>query len=423
MLVRQLAEEVPERYRLLPAIADHDEARVAAASDMGRRRAVADVSDIFGGFRIDSLAQAIDVNRCAVFDVDKAFLESLDTSSVVNRLLTMEVTPSRIRLADGTRGERIAAHDRVVRMAPSDGPARIRLAALASALEQGVTAIVNDAAVALPTGLVRVCHQIGRVLGTAAQVNMYISEREAPGFGVHWDDHDVIIVQGIGRKRWEVFAPLALSPVKDRVGRDSCGAKVLSTILEPGSALYIPRGWPHQVSGFPGSLSAHYTIGLQRLSFADAIQRRAKSTFSHEGGWQVADQAEDDELLQKWDASELEHQVGAWRRLLESLPPGSFSSWMEAFSDDLAGVSLEAPLVGGAVFVDHPDTRPEEIALAQGELTFALDRRAAPAISLLFEGGGATLDEVAATTPNLPKSQVVEFVRFLAVRDLVGLAE
>lgn len=103
MLVRQLAEEVPERYRLLPAIADHDEARVAAASDMGRRRAVADVSDIFGGFRIDSLAEAIDVNRCAVFDVDKAFLESLDTSSVVNRLLTMEVTPSRIRLADGTR--------------------------------------------------------------------------------------------------------------------------------------------------------------------------------------------------------------------------------------------------------------------------------------------------------------------------------
>ena len=33
MLVRQLAEEVPERYRLLPAIADHDEARVAAGQE------------------------------------------------------------------------------------------------------------------------------------------------------------------------------------------------------------------------------------------------------------------------------------------------------------------------------------------------------------------------------------------------------
>nr|WP_179769448.1 cupin domain-containing protein [Streptomonospora nanhaiensis] len=44
-----------------------------------------------------------------------------------------------------------------------------------------------------------------RNLSTRVQVNAYASWTSVQGFGVHWDDHGVIVVQVSGRKRWRIY--------------------------------------------------------------------------------------------------------------------------------------------------------------------------------------------------------------------------
>lgn len=39
------------------------------------------------------------------------------------------------------------------------------------------------------------------------QVNAYLTTQDTSGFALHWDDHDVIIVQLAGEKTWDVRAP------------------------------------------------------------------------------------------------------------------------------------------------------------------------------------------------------------------------
>ncbi|MDX3698023.1 cupin domain-containing protein [Streptomyces europaeiscabiei] len=42
--------------------------------------------------------------------------------------------------------------------------------------------------------LARLCEAIERQLRTRVQANLYASWTSTEGFGVHWDDHDTVIV-------------------------------------------------------------------------------------------------------------------------------------------------------------------------------------------------------------------------------------
>lgn len=419
-LARLLPTDAAERYRLTPNPNDNDEQRLVQADLVGRKRAADEVAEYLGGFRIEPLAQAISGSPAAVIEVDRAFHGSLDTEAVVDRLLALEVTSMRIRLADGSRTDQISGRDDIVRDPPGDGPARVRLGALANGLQRGLTAIVNDAGPSLPWNLIHMCQQAGRAWGTQPQVNVYISEREAPGFGRHWDDHDVIVIQGVGKKRWEIFAPTSLSPTRDRVTQDMCGERVLSTILEPGMALFIPRGWPHRVSGFPNILSAHFTLGIARLSFADMVRRRSLSSSLDDDGWQVVDLDDPERTIGPWKPVEVEHEVGSWRRQLDAIPAGGLPAWIDAAAHEFSRSALQAPVPGGTIFVDRPDCEEHEVGLAQTSRSFAIDRRAVPAVAKLMEGSPVAFDELADLSDGDP-SLVSELIRFLAVHDLVGI--
>jgi len=43
---------------------------------------------------------------------------------------------------------------------------------------------------------------------------MYAGWRTNNGFDLHFDDHDTMILQVFGRKRWQVFNPTRLHPFK-----------------------------------------------------------------------------------------------------------------------------------------------------------------------------------------------------------------
>lgn len=94
------------------------------------------------------------------------------------------------------------------------------------------------------------------------------------GVGPHLDQYDVFIIQGAGRRRWQVgerqnmtnYQPCAdLTLVKEPF------TAVIDAELEPGDVLYIPAGCPHD--GIALEPSLNYSVGFRAPSQAEWLQQ------------------------------------------------------------------------------------------------------------------------------------------------------
>jgi hypothetical protein len=127
--------------------------------------------------------------------------------------------------------------------------------------------------------LARFANNLALELDQPIQINAYLSPASARGLDVHFDYHDVFVVQLEGTKRWRAWAPIDRSrdPVggKHAVPRptlDELDDPVLDLVLEPGDVLYLPRGHPH-VAETTDVASAHLTVGLLAITWHRAIRR------------------------------------------------------------------------------------------------------------------------------------------------------
>jgi lysine-specific demethylase/histidyl-hydroxylase NO66 len=110
-------------------------------------------------------------------------------------------------------------------------------------------------------------------LGHPVQINAYITPPQNQGFAPHYDLHDVFVLQVAGRKRWRVHEPVLVDPLGDQAWeqrRDAVSARaaeppVLDELLEPGDALYLPRGYLHSAVA-QGELSIHLTVGVHPVT-------------------------------------------------------------------------------------------------------------------------------------------------------------
>ncbi|WP_413601661.1 cupin domain-containing protein [Curtobacterium sp. Curtsp57] len=113
-------------------------------------------------------------------------------------------------------------------------------------------------------------------LGHPAQVNAYITPASSRGFDPHYDVHDVFVLQIAGAKRWVIHEPVHELPFadepwsdrRDEVAARAAGAPAIDTVLRPGDALYLPRGWLHSATALGGT-TIHLTIGVPAVTRAD----------------------------------------------------------------------------------------------------------------------------------------------------------
>lgn len=77
---------------------------------------------------------------------------------------------------------------------------------------------------------------------SAPQVNTYLTTNDAAGFNLHWDDHDVIIVQLGGEKSWEVRGLSRPAPMyRDAERNDEPSEEIVwSGTLTAGDVMHIP---------------------------------------------------------------------------------------------------------------------------------------------------------------------------------------
>jgi cupin superfamily protein len=121
--------------------------------------------------------------------------------------------------------------------------------------------------------LIDFARRLGAELRQPLQVNAYLTPAGNQGFGTHYDTHDVFVLQVDGTKRWRVHPPVLADPLErqawgdraDEVGATAEGPAALDVVLEPGDALYLPRGWLHSAAARDGH-SLHLTVGIRALT-------------------------------------------------------------------------------------------------------------------------------------------------------------
>uniref|UniRef100_A0ABP5ZLR7 JmjC domain-containing protein n=1 Tax=Streptomyces longisporus TaxID=1948 RepID=A0ABP5ZLR7_STRLO len=210
--------------------------------------------------------------------------DKLITWDDVNTILaTHRLEPPRLRLS--ADGEMLPAHRYTAPVTTRRHTIwqRLHPAELHARLAEGASLVI-DAVDELHPPVARAAMELERWLRTGVQANLYASWTAREGFGVHWDDHDVVVTQIDGAKRWKLYGPTRTAPMyKDTNEPEPPPEKpVAELVLRPGDMLYLPRGWWHSVAASEGEHSLHLTFGVQTTTGAQLLSWLADDLRRHD---------------------------------------------------------------------------------------------------------------------------------------------
>jgi hypothetical protein len=267
-------------------------------------------------------------------------------------------------------------------------------------------------------------------LGHPVQINAYITPPENQGFAPHYDVHDVFVLQVAGRKRWTISEPVVPHPldnqpwedVRDEVAARAGEPPLIDTVLEPGDALYLPRGTIHSAVA-QGETSIHLTVGVHPVSryqlvrhLLDLAQDDPELRSSLPMGVDLADPA----VL----AEELAATVARLHERLDAIPPAAVARRVGANLMHRTRPEPLGPIAQLAVAERlAPDTalrlRPHlrvrtesddaELRLVLVDRTLRLPAAAADAVKLVLAGAPLTVADL----PGLEPAQQQEIARRL----------
>ncbi|MFK0287987.1 cupin domain-containing protein [Streptomyces sp. NPDC090499] len=247
-------------------------------------------------------------------------------------------------------------------------------------------------------------------LRAPVQVNLYASWTAAEGFGTQWDDHDVVVVQAEGAKRWRLFGPTRHMPLHRDIAdpEPPPDEPVAELVMRPGDLLYLPRGWWHAVTADQDTHSLHLTCGItpphtgarllnwlaDQLLASDTFRRdlplhadqATKARFLAALGKETATALEDPYLLDRYAAAQDAADMGRMRPCLPHLTTVP------------ADASLRVRLTTGRATVTAVTVAGEDLVRITGagqEIDAA--SAAAPLLHRLLETGWHHLGDLADT--------------------------
>ncbi|MDT0613506.1 cupin domain-containing protein [Streptomyces lancefieldiae] len=198
-------------------------------------------------------------------------------------LATHRLEPPRFRLS--ADGEMLPAHRYTAPVTTRRHTVwqRLHPAELHARLAEGASLVI-DALDELHPPVGRAAMELERWLRTGVQANLYASWTAREGFGVHWDDHDVVVIQIDGAKRWKLYGPTRTAPMYKDTDEPEPPPKepVAELVLRPGDVLYLPRGWWHSVAASEGEHSIHITFGVQTTTGAQLLSWLADDLRRHD---------------------------------------------------------------------------------------------------------------------------------------------
>lgn len=274
-----------------------------------------------------------------------------------------------------------------------------RMERLAQFLGDGCTVILDTLDSFDPTMEIT-CQALQWWSRELVQVNTYLTTADAAGFNLHWDDHDVLIVQLGGEKSWEVRGTSRIAPMyrdTEHTGEPPEDI-VWSGTMRTGDVMHIPRGYWHQAtrtdrSGDGVGYSLHATFGFVKRTGVDWLS------------W-VADRSRADEAFRQDLDRDGSSAVLAKRvpQLLAQYPQEVFLTGREQERPSrrhVATAGVFGPVTDVVCMTDFPpridaNGSTVEVVAVGKALTFAA--KAESALRLLLSGNPANIQQVAETT-------------------------
>lgn len=216
------------------------------------------------------------------------------------------------------------------------GP-RLNAAALRGLLSQGATVVVNRIDELVPA-IRRLTMAVQDRLQARVSANAYLSFRRGSALAAHYDNHDIIVAQIHGAKRWWLYSqreafPVAIDPINCGE-RPPPGDPVRDDVLNAGDIMILPRGEWHRTA-VEGDISVHITVGVKPARGLNLIQR-------------CLDEARKDVLFRQ----DLPHFRG-----LNALAAHE-AQLKQRVSEILAGLSLEELVAEAAAPLPDPPPMP-----------------------------------------------------------------
>ncbi|MGH3623649.1 MAG: JmjC domain-containing protein, partial [Sciscionella sp.] len=236
------------------------------------------------------------------------------------------------------------------------------------------------------------------------QVNTYLTTSDAAGFSLHWDDHDVVIVQLAGEKPWEVRGPSRPVPMyRDTEPNTEPSEDIVwSGTMRSGDVMHIPRGYWHQATRTDRGegYSLHVTFGFVKRTGVDwltwvADRSREREPFRHD--------------LARWSGlgaqtDQQQSLVLEVSRLLAAYPIADYLAVREQERPPPRHVAtggvfgLPAAVVCVSDFRPQAERRDQTVVVLGGGKKVTFVDKAEPALALLLSGHPVDLAEVTATT-------------------------
>ncbi|MER5966866.1 cupin domain-containing protein [Streptomyces sp. NPDC002057] len=216
------------------------------------------------------LAQSYFRSHLVVRGKPDDFADLVSWTTLNQVIATHRLEPPRLRLSQG--GEMVPLRRYAVPVTTRRATVwhRVQPAELHARIREGASLVI-DSIDEIHAPITAAAEGLERFLRTPVQANAYASWTATEGFGTHWDDHDVVVCQVQGAKRWRIYGPTRPAPTwRDTDTPHIPGGEPLAdVVLSPGDTLYLPRGWWHAVTADQGTPSLHLTFGLTTQTGAD----------------------------------------------------------------------------------------------------------------------------------------------------------
>jgi ribosomal protein L16 Arg81 hydroxylase len=109
---------------------------------------------------------------------------------------------------------------------------------------EGATIIINAAEKGIP-GLAAACRAFEQEMKIVVQANIYVTPPHSQGFHIHYDPHDIFLMQIKGPKTWHIYDTGEELPTTYQAFRKK-PELVAEFDINSGDFLYLPRGTSHQ---------------------------------------------------------------------------------------------------------------------------------------------------------------------------------
>jgi hypothetical protein len=388
------------RLRADPRTPSAAQAAVDAANRRGRQDAVAVGDALFPGLDLGRLAQQTDDASLDASTDPIALPPWLDGVALLDRLLGQhELGGDRLKVMH--EGD-ARTTDALLHHVHGDHPVDVAAAAAVAATFDAGNTVVLDAIDRRDRGVARLAETFGRIFACPININGYVSYRPRQAFGTHWDNHEVLILQLLGTKRWAVHRPLTLSPSRHLQDQHAGGEVLWDGLLTPGSFLSIPRGWAHTVES-RHELSFHLTVTIPRLSVIDLLEWSVRRLDPAPASLRVRDAtrppspddvaAAEDLLRTATDPDALRRAVTIARANLAGPVPQSPRRLAAVLRrGDLASQRVRAPHPGGVHVADSKDGTTHLVFAGRA---VACDDETVGRLAPLLDGRPHTAHEVA----------------------------